>query len=244
MSESSDVRLEETDSGRDHSDRRRQGQCLHRRAPVDLCRRRSTSPSTRDRAALILGSDRCLSAGFDLSVMRAGRLKPGRASCSAGLGLALKIFESPVPVVVGCTGHAIAAGTLLLFRSGSCRRRRRACENRIQRDDHRHRALFLRPRACPLSAPSLPPTTRSCKEPLYGAEAAKSGRLRRRSRHAPVTSVPRCQRRGESHWQGSTRPSYRLTKKAMRSRHGGGTAGGSRAQALRNRSGQSERSED
>ena len=29
--------------------------------------------------------------------------------------LALKIFESPVPVVVGCTGHAIAAGTLLLF---------------------------------------------------------------------------------------------------------------------------------
>ena len=33
----------------------------------------------------------------------------------AGLELALKIFESPVPVVVGCTGHAIAAGTLLLM---------------------------------------------------------------------------------------------------------------------------------
>ena len=29
--------------------------------------------------------------------------------------MALKIFESPVPVVVGCTGHAIAAGTLLLM---------------------------------------------------------------------------------------------------------------------------------
>ena len=32
-----------------------------------------------------------------------------------GLELALKLFESPRPVVVGCSGHAIAAGTLLLL---------------------------------------------------------------------------------------------------------------------------------
>jgi len=68
----------------------------------------------RDRAALILGSDRCLSAGFDLSVMR--RDPEARKSLVlAGLEVALKIFESPIPVVVGCTGHAIAAGTLLLL---------------------------------------------------------------------------------------------------------------------------------
>ena len=68
----------------------------------------------RGRAALLLGSDRCLSAGFDLAVMRndAGARK---RLVLAGLDLALKIFESPIPVVVGCTGHAIAAGTLLLL---------------------------------------------------------------------------------------------------------------------------------
>lgn len=68
----------------------------------------------QDRAALILGSDRCLSAGFDLSVMRKD---PGarKGLVLAGLEIALKIFEASIPVVVGCTGHAIAAGTLLLL---------------------------------------------------------------------------------------------------------------------------------
>jgi enoyl-CoA hydratase len=67
-----------------------------------------------DRAALILGSDRCLSAGFDLSAMRSDADTRRRLVLS-GLELALKIFESPIPVVVGFSGHAIAAGTLLLF---------------------------------------------------------------------------------------------------------------------------------
>jgi enoyl-CoA hydratase len=67
-----------------------------------------------DRVALILGRDGCLSAGFNLSTMR-GDAGDRRNLVLAGLELALKIFESPVPVVVGCTGHAIAAGTLLLM---------------------------------------------------------------------------------------------------------------------------------
>jgi enoyl-CoA hydratase len=70
----------------------------------------------QDRAALIVGRDGFLSAGFDLSVMRAGA-DARRTLVLAGLELALKIFESPVPVVVCCTGHAIAAGTLLLLPS-------------------------------------------------------------------------------------------------------------------------------
>jgi enoyl-CoA hydratase len=67
-----------------------------------------------DKAALILGSDRCLSAGFDLSAMRSDA-DTRRSLVLTGLELALKLFESPRPVVVGCTGHAIAAGTLLLL---------------------------------------------------------------------------------------------------------------------------------
>lgn len=69
---------------------------------------------SRDRAMLLVGNDRSLSAGFDLAVMRkdAGARK---RLVLAGLELAQKIFESPIPVVVGCTGHAIAAGTLLLL---------------------------------------------------------------------------------------------------------------------------------
>jgi enoyl-CoA hydratase len=70
----------------------------------------------RDRAALIVGRDGFLSAGFDLSVMRAGAAAR-KTLVLAGLELALKIFESPVPVIVCCTGHAIAAGTLLLLPS-------------------------------------------------------------------------------------------------------------------------------
>jgi enoyl-CoA hydratase len=70
----------------------------------------------RDRAALLIGRDGFLSAGFDLSVMRAGP-DARRSLVLAGLELALKIFESPIPVIVCCTGHAIAAGTLLLLPS-------------------------------------------------------------------------------------------------------------------------------
>lgn len=67
-----------------------------------------------DRAALILGRVGCLCAGFDLATMR-GDLEARKGLVLAGLDLALKLFEAPIPVVVGCTGHAIAGGTLLLL---------------------------------------------------------------------------------------------------------------------------------
>jgi enoyl-CoA hydratase len=68
----------------------------------------------QDRAALIIGRKGFLSAGFDLSVMRSDP-EARRALVLAGLELALTLFESPIPIVVCCTGHAIAAGTLLLL---------------------------------------------------------------------------------------------------------------------------------
>lgn len=72
--------------------------------------------TARGGAALIVGRNGFLSAGFDLSTMR-GDADARRTLVLAGLDLAMKIFESPIPVVVSCTGHAIAAGTLLLLPS-------------------------------------------------------------------------------------------------------------------------------
>ena len=68
----------------------------------------------QDRAALIVGRNGFLSAGFDLSIMR-GDAAARKTLVLAGLELAMQIFEAPIPVVVCCTGHAIAAGTLLLL---------------------------------------------------------------------------------------------------------------------------------
>src|SRR5262245_1515716 len=66
------------------------------------------------RAVLVLGREGRLCAGFDLSVMRAG-VEPMRALVTAGAELFLRIAVHPLPIVVGCTGHALAAGAILLL---------------------------------------------------------------------------------------------------------------------------------
>jgi enoyl-CoA hydratase len=68
----------------------------------------------QDKAALLVGRSGFLSAGFDLSIMRSAAAARNHLVL-AGLELALKIFEAPIPIVVCCTGHAIAAGTLLVL---------------------------------------------------------------------------------------------------------------------------------
>jgi enoyl-CoA hydratase len=68
-----------------------------------------------DQAVVILtGRDRVLSAGFDLQVLTAG----GPAAASMVIGgfeLAARILAFPRPIVVACTGHAIAMGSFLLL---------------------------------------------------------------------------------------------------------------------------------
>lgn len=54
-------------------------------------------------------------AGFDLSVMRGGDWDRTVALTTEGGRLFKAILEAPVPVVVACTGHALAAGALLLL---------------------------------------------------------------------------------------------------------------------------------
>ena len=66
------------------------------------------------RAVLIVGRPGRFSAGFDLGVMRAG-VDSMRSLVTAGAELLLRIHMYPRPVVVACTGHALAAGALILL---------------------------------------------------------------------------------------------------------------------------------
>lgn len=53
-------------------------------------------------------------AGFDLKVMTAGP-EGVRALFLRGAGLLVKLFGFPLPVVIACTGHALAGGAQLLL---------------------------------------------------------------------------------------------------------------------------------
>ena len=65
-------------------------------------------------ALVVTGTPGMLSGGFDLAVMRSGPKEAGRLVTEGGT-LFTRFFSSPAPVVVACTGHAIAAGALLLL---------------------------------------------------------------------------------------------------------------------------------
>lgn len=64
-------------------------------------------------AVVVVGRPGRFCAGFDLGVMTRG-LEPMRALVTSGAELALRLFEFPRPVVIACTGHALAAGAVLL----------------------------------------------------------------------------------------------------------------------------------
>jgi enoyl-CoA hydratase len=65
-------------------------------------------------AVLLQGRPGRFSAGFDLSIMTSG-VEPMRALVTQGAELLLRVFTYPAPVVVACTGHALAAGALMLL---------------------------------------------------------------------------------------------------------------------------------
>lgn len=68
-----------------------------------------------DRAVVVLtGREGVFSAGFDLAVLRAGS-DEASAMLRAGFELAERILSFPTPVVIACTGHAIAMGVFLLL---------------------------------------------------------------------------------------------------------------------------------
>ena len=68
-----------------------------------------------DGAVVVLaGREGVFSAGFDLPVLRAGGLEAFKM-LRAGFELAERVLSFPKPVVMACTGHAVAMGVFLLL---------------------------------------------------------------------------------------------------------------------------------
>jgi enoyl-CoA hydratase len=66
-------------------------------------------------AVVLHGRPGVFCAGFDLSVMRAGDLAAVVAMVADGGSLVHRLYGSPLPIVAACTGHALAAGALVLL---------------------------------------------------------------------------------------------------------------------------------
>jgi len=64
---------------------------------------------------VVHGREGKFSAGFDLTVMRAGDLAAMSDLVSDGGELVRRLYGASVPVVAACTGHALAAGALVLL---------------------------------------------------------------------------------------------------------------------------------
>jgi enoyl-CoA hydratase len=65
-------------------------------------------------ALVISGNDRVFSGGFDLKVLTSGEAQPAIDMLRGGFELAYRLLTYPKPVVMACTGHAIAMGAFLL----------------------------------------------------------------------------------------------------------------------------------
>ncbi len=67
------------------------------------------------KSVVIAGRPGRFSAGFDLSVMRSGDAGAVGRMVRSGAELALRLYELPQPVVIACTGHAVAMGAVALL---------------------------------------------------------------------------------------------------------------------------------
>ncbi|MGB8858431.1 MAG: crotonase/enoyl-CoA hydratase family protein [Ilumatobacteraceae bacterium] len=66
-------------------------------------------------AVVVHGRPGRFSAGFDLSVMRGGDLGEIVGLVSDGGDLVRRMYGASLPIVAACTGHALAAGALMLL---------------------------------------------------------------------------------------------------------------------------------
>jgi enoyl-CoA hydratase len=82
------------------------------REGIDACLDGLDRAEKEAQALLIVGRPGCFSAGFDLSVLRQGGDALSEMFLS-GAELALRLYAFPCPVVIACTGHAIAMGAIL-----------------------------------------------------------------------------------------------------------------------------------
>lgn len=80
----------------------------------DALARAEDAPEQEVGAVLLTATPGMFSGGFDLEVMRSGPEQAGRLVTDGG-ELIARMYGGAVPVVIACTGHAIAAGALLLL---------------------------------------------------------------------------------------------------------------------------------
>jgi enoyl-CoA hydratase len=66
-------------------------------------------------ALLLVGRPGRFCAGFDLNVMREGGPDAARSLVMSGARIGLRLARFPGPVVIACTGHALAMGAVLLL---------------------------------------------------------------------------------------------------------------------------------
>jgi enoyl-CoA hydratase len=76
---------------------------------------RALDRAAADRAVVVLsGRSGVFSAGFDLGVLATGG-REGRDMLLAGFELGERLLSFPAPVVIACTGHALAMGVFLVL---------------------------------------------------------------------------------------------------------------------------------
>jgi enoyl-CoA hydratase len=83
-------------------------------AMIDALNTALTRADKEAKSVLILGREKRFCAGFDLEVMASGAEHVTKL-VSSGANLLMDIYSHRLPVVIGCTGHALAAGGLLLL---------------------------------------------------------------------------------------------------------------------------------
>jgi enoyl-CoA hydratase len=66
------------------------------------------------KALVISGNQRVFSGGFDLKILTSGEVQPAIDMLRGGFELAYRLLSYPKPVVIACTGPAIAMGAFLL----------------------------------------------------------------------------------------------------------------------------------
>jgi len=71
---------------------------------------------TEANAVVLMGREKRFCAGFDLSVMSSGP-EAVNTLVSSGAHLMTRLYTYKLPIIAACTGHALAAGGLLLLAS-------------------------------------------------------------------------------------------------------------------------------
>jgi enoyl-CoA hydratase len=81
---------------------------------IQSLREHITRAESEAGALVLAGRPERFCAGFDLRVMMSG---PAQAVelLTLGSGLLLALYGSPIPVVIACTGHALAGGALVVL---------------------------------------------------------------------------------------------------------------------------------